>query len=250
MPWKVDDKQVPVMQDGNPVWIDDAGKEMIVQGNTISRLNGEAKTHREAKEAAEAKLKPWDGLEPADVRAKLDKFKDVDLSKMVQAGKLDEVRTEVTRQSQEKIQAAERERDALRAKHDNMLMQAAFTGSKFMQERVAIPAEMVQSTFGRHFKIEEDKIVPYDNLGSKLLSKKRMGEYADFDEAIEMFVDAYPHKDAILKAPGGTGTGGSGGGGQRPGSKFVKRSDFAALSPAQQAEAAGKMRTGELTIVD
>ena len=250
MPWKVDDKQAVVLQDGNPVWVDDAGKEMSVQGNTISRLNGEAKTHREGKEAAEAKLKTWDGLEATDVRAKLATFKDVDLTKMVNAGKLDEVRAEVTRQAAEKVTAAERERDTLRSKHDGMLTQAAFQGSKFVQERVAIPVEMVQGTFGRHFKIEDEKLVPYDHLGAKLLSKKRMGEYADFDEAIEMFVEAYPHKDAILKAPNAKGSGNDGGGGLKPGSKFVKRADFDALSPMQRAEAAGKMGKGELTIVD
>ena len=31
--------------------------------STITRLNGEAKTHREAKEAAELKLKSFDGIE-------------------------------------------------------------------------------------------------------------------------------------------------------------------------------------------
>lgn len=251
MPWKVDDKNALVLTDGNPVWIADDGKELTVQGNTIQRLNNEAKTHREAKEAAETRLAAFKDIpDPVAAKKALDTLKDVDLSKMVGMNKLDEAKQEINRQWGEKYGAVEKERDTLRSQLDNMVLSSTFSGSKFMQERVAIPAEMMVATFGRHFKIEENKVVPYDHAGAKLLSKKRMGEYADFDEALEMFVDGYPHKDAVLKAPNSSGTGNNGNGGVRPGSKVMRRSDFNALGPMDQAAAAGKMRTGELTIVD
>jgi len=61
-----------VVADGKPVFVDEAGKEIPFDSPgtvaTISRLNGEAKGHREAKEAAEAKLKVFDGLDPAKAR--------------------------------------------------------------------------------------------------------------------------------------------------------------------------------------
>lgn len=250
MPWKVDDKGTLVTADGNPIWVDDAGKEMNVQGNTIQRLNGEAKSHREAKEAAETKLAAFKDIDPVAAKKAIDTLKDVDLSKMVGLNKLEEVKTEVNRQWQEKHTAVETEKNGLRSQLDNMLLQSAFTGSKFMSERVAIPAEMMQATFGRHFKIEDNKVVPYGHDGAKLLSKKRMGEYADFDEALEIFVEGYPHKDAVLRAPGASGTGSKGDGGHRPGAKYVKRSEFEKYSPLQQAEAAAKARSGELQIVD
>ena len=51
--WKVDDDGKLVVDDkGNPIYIGSDGKEQSVLGDTISRLNGEAKSHREAKEAA------------------------------------------------------------------------------------------------------------------------------------------------------------------------------------------------------
>ncbi len=250
MPWKVDDKNAFVLSDGNPVWITDDNKELAVQGNTIQRLNGEAKAHREAKEAAEAKLTAFAGLDPVAAKKAIDTLKDVDLSKMVGMDKLNDAKQEINRQWAEKHGAVEKDRDGLRSQLDNMMLATAFNGSKFMQERVAIPAEMMQATFGRHFRVEDNKVVPYDHAGAKLLSKKRMGEYADVDEALEIFVDGYAHKDAILKAPAAVGSGNGGGGGVRPGSKVVKRSDFQALSPMDQSAAAAKMRTGELTIVD
>ena len=51
--------------------------------------------------------------------------------------------------------------------------------------------------------------------GNEIYSRSRPGEKADFEEALEALVGAYPNKDAILKPSGtsgsgaGTGTGGS-----------------------------------------
>ncbi len=55
--WKLDADGKLELKDGNPVFVDSAGKELVIDQNTISRLNGEARGHREGKEAAEAKLK-------------------------------------------------------------------------------------------------------------------------------------------------------------------------------------------------
>ncbi len=250
MPWKMDDKGALVLSDGHPIWIGDDNKEMTVKGDTIQRLNGEAKSHREAKEAAEAKLQAFAGLDATDVRNKLEKYKDVDLNKLVAAGKLDEVRAEVTKQAGEKIKAAETERDSMRSKLDNMLLMSAFKDSRFMTDRVVIPAEMMLGTFGKYFKVENDTIVPYGKDGSKLPSSKNLGEVASFDEALEIHVEAYPHKQSILRAPNATGSGNDGGGGHRPGSKYMKRSEFDGLPAVKRAEVAAQMAKGEVTITD
>jgi hypothetical protein len=58
---KLNDQGNVIVQDGKPVYTDDSGKDIAVDYpytiSTISRLNAEAKGHREAKEAAEEKLK-------------------------------------------------------------------------------------------------------------------------------------------------------------------------------------------------
>ena len=72
---------------------------------------------------------------------------------------------------------------------------------------------MVQATFGKAFKIEEGKVVAYDANGNKIFSQSRPGELAEFDEALEALVDAYPHKDHILKPTGAQGSGAPNGNG-------------------------------------
>lgn len=47
----------------------------------------------------------------------------------------------------------------------------------------------------------------YDQSGNKIFSRARPGELADFDEALEVLVDQYPHKEQILKASGANGGG-------------------------------------------
>jgi hypothetical protein len=66
MKLKLDEAGHVVVQDGKLVFTDDTGKDIAVDYPytvaTISRLNAEAKGHREAKEAAEEKLNAFEGI--------------------------------------------------------------------------------------------------------------------------------------------------------------------------------------------
>jgi hypothetical protein len=106
--------------------------------------------------------------------------------------------------------------------------------------KLAIPADMVQARFGNAFKIEDGKVVAYDSQNNKIYSRARPGELADFDEALDVLVDMYPHKDSILKGSGasggGAGSGGGGGAAQGPkgnfgGSKTERAAAIAARFP-------------------
>ena len=77
MKLKLDENGHVAVSDGKPVYVHDDGKEIPFDApaamQKISGLNAEAKQyreakgtqHREAKEAAEAKLKAFDGIEDA-----------------------------------------------------------------------------------------------------------------------------------------------------------------------------------------
>lgn len=64
MKLKLDEQGHAVLQDGKPVYVHDDGKEVAFDAPatvaTITRLNGEAKVHREGKEAAEKALKAFE----------------------------------------------------------------------------------------------------------------------------------------------------------------------------------------------
>jgi len=251
--WKTDDAGNIVKDaDGNPVWLDANSKESSVKGDTISRLNDEAKTHREAKEAAETKLKAFEGIDPAKAKDALEKVGKIDQKQLIDAGEVDRVRASITEQYDSKLKEKDTQIAELSGTLNTTLLKTAFQGSKFVADKLAIPPDIAQSFFGGRFKTEGAKVIPLDANGNPMLSHKNMGENADFDEAIELMVTAYPNRDAILKGGGQSGTGNQGGGGTGGGTgkRTYKRSEFNQLNPQQQAAVAAQVPKGEAAIID
>lgn len=227
-----------VINDGKPVYTHDDGKELPFDAPgtsaTISRLNAEAKGHREAKETALASLKLFDGIDDAEAaRAALKTVSNLDAKKLVDAGEIDKVRAEAIKAVEEKYAPVVRERDGLKSELVSEKLGGGFSRSKFISEKVAVPVEMMQSTFGHNFKLEGGNIVGYDASGNKLYSRTKPGEIAGIDEALEMLVDAAPFRDSILKGTGAKG-GGAQGGGQGGGDKQMSRTAFNAMPLDQQ----------------
>lgn len=242
--WKKDGDTLATDDAGNPIWINGTN-ELSVKGDTISALQGEAKRHRVAKEAAEAKLTGFEGIDDAEAaRAALQTVKDLKDGDLINKGKLDEVRGEITKQFETRISEANQTRDAALSERDNTLLDSAFNASEFARDRLAVPIEMVRATFGNRFKVENGQVVAYDQSGNAIYSDKSAGELASFDEALEKTIGGYKHKDTILKAPDAAGTGGGGGGGQRGRGRTLSRAQFAELSPPEQAEFASKIGSG------
>ena len=237
MKLKLDDQGHAILQDGKPVYVHDDGKEVAFDASstvaTITRLNTEAKTHREGKEAAEKALKAFEGIEDgAAARKALDIVSKLDQKKLVDAGEIDTVRNEISKAFQAQLDEVGTKAATFEKQLYEEKIGGAFSRSKFIGEKLAIPADLVQSRFGSAFKIEDGKTVAYDNHGNKIFSRARPGEIADFDEAIETLVEQYPHRDHILKGSGASGSGASNNGGNGGnGKKSLSRSQFDALDP-------------------
>lgn len=266
MKLKLDEQGHVVVQDGKPVYVHDDGKEVAVDVPstvaTITRLNGEAKSHREAKEAAELKAKAFEGIEDAEAaRHALETLKNIDEGKLFQAGKVEEIETAAARAAQEQVAAASKAHAEELAKTKQgleqrdqtihgLLIGGSFKGSKVISEKFAIPADLVEARFGQNFKVEEGKVVAYDGSGNKIFSRSRPGELADFEEALESIVEQYPYKDHILKSSGGNGGGAPNGGKPNPGSKSYSRQQFTSMNPTEQAAVGKQVSSGEVTITD
>jgi hypothetical protein len=247
---KLDDKNQVVVQDGKPVYVADDGKEVVFDYPatlaTISRLNGEAKGNRERAEAAEANAKKFEGIEdPEEAIKALGIVKNLDTKKLFDAGKIDEIKAEAKkayddqlRSMEEKYKPVIAERDSLKSSLVNEIVGGSFSRSKYIAEKLAIPADIAQARFGSAFAVEEgNKIVAKDAKGNILFSRARPGEVAEFDEALELLVDQYPYKDNILKGSGASGGGAGGSGGGAGGKKTMSRAQFEALDPMAQAAA-------------
>ena len=248
--WKVDENGNIVVQNGNPVWIDANGNEGTVGVDTIGKLNKENKAFRDRAEAAEAALKPFEGLDPAAARSALETVASLGDGGVGDASQLNEIKDQLKQQYETQISELNSNLNTVTSQLNNTVLSAAFNGSKFISENIAVPADLFQASFAKNFKVENGNIIPLDNKGEPIYSKKRFGEVADFEEGISILVDSYANKDRILKAPGNGGSGSGGQGGTRGAGSVVRRSDFEGMNAADQASIAAKMSKGEVQIVD
>jgi hypothetical protein len=243
MKLKLNDDGFAVVQDGKPVYVHDDGREVAFDAvgtvQTISRLNGEAKTHRERAEAAEKVAKAFEGITDAEAARKaLATVANLDAKKLIDAGEVDKIRAEAIKAVEDKYAPIVSERDSLQKSLVDEKVGGSFARSKMIADKLAIPADLVQARFGEAFKVEGNDVVAYDKSGNKLFSRSNPGEVAKFDEALEILIDQYPYRDSILKSTGASGGGAQGGSGGGSGGKTMSRAAFDALPPAKQAEVA------------
>lgn len=211
MKLKLDAQGHVVVQDGKPIYVTDDGQEVAFDAvettAAIKRLNGEAKGHRERAEAAEKALKAFEGIDPEAAAKALDTVTKLDQKKLIDAGEVDKVRAEITKNWESKLSEAEKAKQALERQLHNELIGGNFARSKVIAEKLAIPADLVQAAFGSAFKVENGRVVAYDKNGQAIYSKANPSEPAGFDEALLSLVDAYPNKEHILKGSGASGSG-------------------------------------------
>lgn len=262
MKLKLDANGNVVLQDGKPVYVLDDGREVAHDAAAtvakISSLNGEAMSHRQAKEAAEAALKPFKdaGITDAAAAAEaLQTMANIKTGDLTTAAKVQEIKDAATRSANEAVAAATRaaeEKQRELTEHNTKLTQdlnnhivgGSFTGSKFIAEKLAIPADIAQKVFGDRFKVDGGKLVPLDQAGNPIFSATNHGNHADFEEALQVMVNQYPNKDMILKGSGASGGGASAGGAAQPGAKTMSRAQWDGASQSDRmafSKAGGKV---------
>ena len=224
MKLKLDENGNAVLQDGKPVYVHEDGKEVAFDAPgtvaTITRLNSEAKGHRERADNAEKAVKAFEGIDdPAAAKKALATVANLDAKTLVDAGEIETVKTEISKAFQLQLDEVTGKAQTLEQQLYAEKIGGSFSRSKFIADKLAVPADMVQATFGQNLKVEDGKVVAYDAQGQKIFSRARPGELADFDEAIETLVSQYPHRDHILKSSGANGGGAQNGGGNNQNTK-------------------------------
>lgn len=195
----------------------------------VPDLTNQLKQAKENHTALQTKYKGFDGIEdPAkfldEANKAIETLKNIDEKKLVDAGKVEELK----RQAQEALQAQMEiikkdlqgkidERDGkindLTGRINNMMIGDKFNNSKFAKEKIVQPITLVRKYFGDRFKVEteessgEMRVVAQYPDGNKVYSKVRIGELADFEEALQLLVEIDPEKDSFLAGAGGAGTG-------------------------------------------
>lgn len=260
MPYKYDEEGNIVVQEVGdkklPLFVHPDGKEVPLDADgTIARigqLNAEAKSHREGKEAAEAKLKAFGEIDPEAAKKALEVVKNIDDKKLVDSGKVEEVRAAAIKTMQERLDATmasftsqktelEKQVADMQSALHRAIVGGSFAKSQFIKDKLIIPPELAEAFFGKNFKVVDGKLAAFDDGGKPIGSRIRPGDFnVEFDEALEILVDGYANKAAILKGSivkngGGEITGRTGPSG-RP---VITRQQYEAL-PAESRAAALK----------
>lgn len=226
----VNDMPVYVHDDGTEAPFDAAGTVAAIKAR-----NGEAKTNRERAEAAEAKLKLFEGIEdPAAALKALATIKNLDDKKLVDAGQVEQVKAEINKAWETKLGDATKRTAELEQQLHSAVVGGAFARSKFLSEKTTLPTDIAEAYFGRHVKLEKGQIRITGADGNPIYSKTKPGEPAEFDEAIEILVSSHPQRDNFLRGTNGSGSGAPPGGGSGGAGKTMSRAQFSQLSPAEQ----------------
>lgn len=255
------------VQDGKPVFVEDGGAEIAVDvphlRSAVASRNAEVKGYREAKEAADAKLKGFEGIEdPVAAKKALDTVKNLSAGELKTAAQVEEMKasleraagdkvTATTKQFQDQLAATTAERDKFKTELFGEKIGGAFARSKFIAEKVAIPVDFLQAKLGKHFTVEDGRIVARDAAGNVINSSTKFGDPADFEEAVAHLVMNDPARDQVLK---GTGSSGSGarhsGSGNGAGGRQMTRGEFDRLAPLAQAALMSPTNKDRPMIVD
>lgn len=247
---EVEGTQYAEVKDGKPVYID-GDKEIAFDADhsitTISRLNGEAQGHREAKDRAEtaaaettAKFEGLDDIEAA--KRALKTVKNLDDKKLIEAGEVDSIKNAAIEATKQQFVPVVEENADLKSQLHKALIGDQFSRSVFVAEKLAIPVDFVESKFSSNFKLEAGLVVATDSQGNKIYSRERPGELASFEEAIEHIITQHPKADSLLKGrqqQGGDSQGGDQDRQQQGGAKISSEA-FGKLSPKDRAATMAK----------
>jgi hypothetical protein len=239
---KDEDGNVKVNDDGKPLYLNDKDEEVPVDVpvmyQKILDLGQENKGHREKYEELSKKFAVFDEVEDieawhAEALKAIETVENFNEKDWLKADKVENMKAQmrqahdaelnkIKEQFEENIgkltaSLGKKEEQIRKLVVSNKFSSSSmFSGTK---PKTTMSSDVAEAFFGHHFKVEEDDktgdpVVRAYNNGNVILSAspERIGEIADFDEAMEILFDQYPKKDMYIRSSGrGSGAGGGGG---------------------------------------
>lgn len=251
---KMDGDKV-VVENGMPVFTHDDGKDRPFDVNdaldNFRKLGDENKKWRTEIAALEAAYAPFKEFKIEDVQNALATHAALSKGDLKTAEQIKAMQEAAKKAAEDQVAAAvadlkkqlEEAKGQLTAANSSLADEKignAFANSPFIKNKVAIPANILKDSLGRHFKLENGEISATGYDGNPLFSKVKPGVAASFEEALELLVDGHANRDSLLRGSGG-GAGAQGSGGGAGGAKTMTRTAFEALAPADRA---AKMKEG------
>lgn len=221
---KTDDGQLVLSDAGEPVYVDDAGKDFSFEdvqaswGNRLADVSKEAAGHRKGKADAKAELQPWLDLGKTidEVQEAIKTAETLDLSQYTKATEVQAKIKAATEQVLRDLDAAKKTYEGKLAEKDKAitslssdlrktLISNKFLGSEFFNDatKTLMTPDVAEMVFGKYFRVEGTQAVCYPGgidadgnpVGEPMYSLKDPGKTAGFTEAIDKLWETYSMKD-------------------------------------------------------
>ncbi len=160
--------------------------------------------------AAQARLKEFDGVDPAAIRKLLADQKAAEDAQLVAKGEFDtlkarmaEEHTKVTQSLQEQIAALQAQLSSKDKVVDELSIGTQFSQSKFITEESTMAPAKARKLFGDHFDVVDGKVVAFDKPrgeANRAALVDQLGNSIAFEDAMRKIVEADPDKDSLLKS--------------------------------------------------
>lgn len=183
----------------------------------VMEKKGKLKQAEEKVATLETRLREFDGIDPAAVRALLKEKQDAETAQLEARGEFSRVKEQMVEAHgreltsvREQLSAANAESARLAGVIAELTVGNAFASSNFIKEELTLPVNKARTLYGAHFEFKEGKVVAYDKpAGSaeRTVLVDGKGDPLSFEEALNKIVSSDPDRDQILKSKIKTGAG-------------------------------------------
>jgi len=225
---------------GKLILVGDDGSKMpfdpVKTHSTFGEIRGERDRFQSEAQKALARLQQFgkDDSEIEDALAKLKLARGLDDKKLVDAGKVEELKNQAiaSYKAERDKEAAElkKQLEASNARYEESLVNA-FSGSKVLSEYLPTWS-LLRHELRNRIAVENGQLVGYRDADKKdkFYSAANPGQLAQGDELLKMLLASHPDHDSWKKGSGAAGTGAPGNPGGGGGAKTMTVDQFNALS--------------------
>lgn len=199
---------------------DSKGKPSDAEAKLLKEVMDKKQKLKDAEAAlaqVNAKLKEFEGIDPAAVRALLKEKEVAEQKKLEEQGEWEKLKTQMAEAHQRELQAREQEVSNTKAQNQTLAQQIAdltvgnaFGNCKFISEELVLTPAKARTVYGSHFEFKDGQIVGYDrpvNDPKRAPLVDGKGDPLPFSDSLKKIIDADPDRDQILKSKAKPGAG-------------------------------------------
>lgn len=193
---------------GQPGGMTDKERELLAE--SMKRKEKIKELETKLNEASNA-LKPWEGLNPEDIRKLVQERREQELKQMEKKGEFDKIRQQILEAHEaekktlaQKIEELSSQINSNLNQIDHLTVGQAFAASKFINEELVLTPTKARTIYGAHFERDASgNVIGYDKPvgnGDRAPLVDGQGNPLSFDQALQKIVQADPDRDSLIKA--------------------------------------------------